>query len=51
MTDRDSEPEDDDSSLNTYECTDCGHRIQAEHQRNTCPECDGEMTDISVPRE
>lgn len=34
-----------------YECADCDHRVEAEHQPGECPECGGEMKDISVPRE
>lgn len=53
MTDRDADPDsgDKEGSLKTYECSDCSHRIEAEHQPVTCPECGGEMLDISVSRE
>lgn len=63
MVDRDGEPADesvdavmddfDDPSadVKTYECDDCGHRMEAEHQPGECPECGGEMVDISVSRE
>lgn len=34
-----------------YECGNCGYRMEAEHQPETCPECGGVMMDISVPRE
>lgn len=35
----------------TYECVDCGHRIEADERPGECPECGGEMQNISVPRE
>jgi rubrerythrin len=35
----------------TYECVECGHRVEADHRPETCPECGGEMRDISVSRE
>ena len=35
----------------TYECLDCGHRVEARHQPSECEECGGEMLNISVSRE
>jgi rubrerythrin len=35
----------------TYECGECTHRVEAAHQPEECPECSGEMIDLSVPRE
>ncbi|MFC7212536.1 rubrerythrin-like domain-containing protein [Saliphagus sp. GCM10025334] len=53
MADRDTDPDSggEEPARKTYECSNCGHRIQAEHQPGTCPECGGELTDISVSRE
>lgn len=34
-----------------YECAACGHRLEADHQPETCPECAGTMVDLGVPRE
>jgi len=34
-----------------YECVDCGKRLEADHQPVECPECGGEMRNISVPSE
>jgi rubrerythrin len=34
-----------------YECMACGHRIEAEHQPQDCPECEGQMQDLGVPRD
>jgi Zn finger protein HypA/HybF involved in hydrogenase expression len=35
----------------TFECLDCGERVEADHQPMTCPACGGDLRDISVPRE
>ncbi|HKJ58603.1 MAG TPA: rubrerythrin-like domain-containing protein [Halobacteriales archaeon] len=35
----------------SYECVDCGGRVRAEHHPGTCDACDGQMVDVSVPRE
>lgn len=35
----------------TYECVDCGHRTEAESRPGNCPECGGEMRNISKPSE
>lgn len=35
----------------TYECSECGHRMKADHQPMECPECEGEMLNISKPQE
>lgn len=35
----------------TYECLDCGHRVEEHHQPSQCEECGGEMLNISVSRE
>ena len=34
-----------------YECNDCGYRMEAEHQPGECPQCGGDMIDISLSRE
>lgn len=34
-----------------YECTECEHRVEADSQPESCPECDAAMQDLSVPRE
>jgi hypothetical protein len=34
----------------TFECVDCGHRLDDDHQPIGCPECDGDLQDLSVPR-
>ena len=47
MDDYDAESAD----LKTYECDNCGHRVKAEHQPEVCPNCGGDMFDISVSRE
>ena len=53
MPNRDAGPESEEErpALKTYECNDCGHRVRSEHQPGTCPNCGGEMSDISQPRE
>ena len=63
MGERDDEPTDervdpapedsDDASAETkiYECADCEYRLTAEHHPGECPNCGGEMIDISVSRE
>ena len=51
MADHDADPGEEHSALKVYECNECGHRVHAEHQPVTCPECGGEMIDISQPRE
>lgn len=43
--------DEDSADVKTYECDDCGHRMQVEHQPETCPNCGGDMIDISVSRE
>jgi Zn finger protein HypA/HybF involved in hydrogenase expression len=35
----------------TFECLDCGHRIDDPPEGRRCPECDGELQNISVPRD
>ena len=35
----------------TYECLECGNRVEAEHYPGECPDCGGEMQNISKPRE
>lgn len=35
----------------TFECMDCGHRLEADHHPMECPDCEGEMLNISNPRE
>lgn len=49
MANRD--PHETDEPPHTYECTDCGERIEAEHRPGECPECGGYMQNISKPRE
>jgi rubrerythrin len=34
-----------------YECLDCGTRLRDDNRPERCPECDGAMQDITVPRE
>ncbi|WP_369684847.1 rubrerythrin-like domain-containing protein [Halalkalicoccus sp. NIPERK01] len=38
-------------SPNIFECMDCGHRMEANHHPMECPDCEGEMLNISNPRE
>lgn len=38
-------------AVRTFECRDCSTRIEASHAPGECPECGGEVQDISVPRE
>lgn len=38
-------------STRTFECLECGERVEADHQPVECEECGGELQDISVPRE
>ena len=45
-----SDPYEDDSP-HTYECVDCEHRVEADSRPGDCPECGGEMRDISKPSE
>lgn len=33
----------------TYECANCGNRIEADSQPGPCPECGGEMKNLSNP--
>lgn len=43
--------EDDSQTTATYECSQCGARIEnAERQPVACDRCGGEMRNISVPR-
>ena len=35
----------------TYECIDCGNRVEARHRPSECAECGGEMQNISITRE
>ncbi len=35
----------------TYECNDCLERVRSNDFPGPCPECDGEMRNIAVPRE
>jgi len=39
------------SHPHTYECMECGHRLEASHHPMECPNCEGEMLNISNPRE
>ena len=53
MTNREAETEsgEEHSAVKVYECSDCGNRVHAEHQPGICPDCGGEMLDISQSRE
>jgi hypothetical protein len=35
----------------TFECLDCGRRVESTHQPVTGSECGADLRDISVPRE
>lgn len=36
----------------TFECVDCGHRVEAADERpSSCPECGGNLQNVSVPRD
>ena len=35
----------------TFECQDCRERVEAESHPGECPDCGGEMQNISRPRE
>jgi Zn finger protein HypA/HybF involved in hydrogenase expression len=35
----------------TFECVDCGRRFEAERQPMLCPDCGGDLRDLSVPSE
>ncbi|WP_135805563.1 rubrerythrin-like domain-containing protein [Halorussus marinus] len=35
----------------TYECRRCLHRAEAPDHPGSCPECDGPLRNIAVPRE
>jgi predicted transcriptional regulator len=39
------------STPRTFECIDCGHRLSADVRPEDCPECGGQLRNISVPRE
>lgn len=39
------------ADVKTYECDNCGHRMEADHQPVECPECGGDMIDLDVSRE
>ncbi len=38
-------------TVRVFECRECSARIEAEHSPGPCPECGGDLQDISVPRE
>jgi Zn finger protein HypA/HybF involved in hydrogenase expression len=38
-------------SNRTFECLDCSRRFEATSQPMICPDCGGELRDISVPSE
>lgn len=38
-------------TVRVFECRDCSARMEAEHTPSACPECGGDLQDISVPRE
>ncbi|WP_435193918.1 rubrerythrin-like domain-containing protein [Natronomonas sp. EA1] len=33
-----------------YECEDCGARVTEERHTRVCPECDGFLRNIAIPR-
>jgi predicted nucleic acid-binding Zn ribbon protein len=37
-------------STNTYECPNCGARIDADSHPGECEDCGGELRNISTPR-
>lgn len=39
------------SSRDSFECDNCGYRVEAEHNPGDCPKCGGEMRNISRGRE
>ncbi|NHN58602.1 MULTISPECIES: rubrerythrin-like domain-containing protein [Halorussus] len=34
-----------------YECRECLTRVTADEHRSTCPECQGQLRNVAVPRE
>jgi Zn finger protein HypA/HybF involved in hydrogenase expression len=34
-----------------YECFECGHRVETGDHSGSCPQCDGEVKNITVTRE
>lgn len=38
-------------TVNRYECTDCLERTVTDERLSSCPECDGEVKNVAVPRE
>jgi Zn finger protein HypA/HybF involved in hydrogenase expression len=38
-------------SVATFECMECGYRMEAAHHPMKCPKCGSEMLNISNPRE
>ncbi|MFB6071392.1 MAG: rubrerythrin-like domain-containing protein [Halobacterium sp.] len=34
-----------------YECRECEHRVEQDHQPIECPECGGRMQNVSRPSE
>lgn len=45
------DPYDTDADATQYECRDCLHRVTAEEHTAVCPECDGPLRNVAVPRE
>lgn len=39
------------AGVSTYECAECGVRVEADHQPGECPECGGRLIDLDVSRE
>ena len=46
-----SEPDPFESDEPYYECVDCRHRVVGDEFEGECPECGGEMENISKPQE
>ncbi|WP_435064603.1 rubrerythrin-like domain-containing protein [Halobaculum sp. EA56] len=38
-------------TVRVFECRRCSTRVEAEHSVGKCPDCGGDLQDISVPRE
>jgi Zn finger protein HypA/HybF involved in hydrogenase expression len=45
------DPHETDEPPHRYECVDCGERVEAESHPVECPECGGEMQNISKAQE
>ncbi|MFC7175726.1 rubrerythrin-like domain-containing protein [Halosegnis marinus] len=40
-----------DLDVSTYECYECGTRVESEAHQGTCPDCAGSVRNITVVRE